>query len=123
MSGKTLLGFISVSFKASVGIYGVESYLPGIQDEPADMTNFNAKRLGSFFSWDVTTPPLSSPNTFKWTLNGTLLDPAINDRIGISDGRLFIYGGSLAEEGTYQVFVTNEFGTLFSRKIKLKFAG
>jgi len=124
LSGKQLLGFISVSFKASIGIYGVESYLPGIQGESADMTNFNAKRLGSSVFLDVTTPQLSSPNTFKWTLNGTSLDPAIKSDIYISpNGRLSIYGGSLADEGVYQVFVTNEFGTLFSRKIELKFAG
>ena len=88
------------------------------------MTNFNAKRLGRRVIFSFTGIPDSRPNTYNWTLNGTTLDPATNSRISLSDnGDLTIWSGSLADEGEYQVFVSNEFGTLFSRKMKLKFSG
>lgn len=112
-----------LSFKASIGISQIERYLPGITNEPADMTNFNAKRLGRRVIFSFTGIPDSRPNTYNWTLNGTTLDPATNSRISLSDnGHLTIWSGSLADEGEYQVFVSNEFGTLFSRKMKLKFS-
>ena len=89
------------------------------------MTNFRARRLGSrvFMSFDGGFP--QTPITYKWALNGTILDPRKNGRLSISTGtgQLTIRSGSLANEGAYQLFASNEFGTLFSRKIWLKFSG
>lgn len=116
MSGQAILAFISVSFKASIGIYDVESYLPGFTAEVPDMINFNAKRLRYSVSLTFQPKPHSIPTIFNWTLNGTTLDRQ-------KSGGLSIRRGSLADEGEYQFFMSNEFGTLFSRKVKLKFAG
>ncbi|CAH3016664.1 unnamed protein product, partial [Porites evermanni] len=112
----------SVSFRGSIGINSFEAYLPGITDETPDMTNFKARRLYSSVLLSFKGKPASGPHTFKWTLNGTTLDPASYVEISSGSSALRVYGRSLANEGEYQVFVSNEFGTLFSRKIKLKFS-
>ena len=63
------------------------------------------------------------PKTYKWTLNGTTLDLSPN-RITISpNGQLTISGGSLSDEGEYQFFVSNEYGGMFSNRVRLKFSG
>lgn len=109
--------YLSVSFRGSIGISSFEAYLPGITAETGDKTNFNALDFPSFRSVELTFQgtQLSGPNTYKWTVNGTTLD-------GAKDSRIRIFP-QLANKGEYQVFVSNEFGTLFSRKIKLEFSG
>ena len=81
------------------------------------MTNFNALDFPSirFVELAFQGTQLSGPNTYKWTRNGTTLLVAKHSPIYISS--------HLANKGEYQVFVSNEFGTLFSRKIKLEFSG
>lgn len=118
-----LFFFFSVSFRGSIGINSFEAYLPGITDETPDMTNFKARRLYSSVLLSFKGKPASGPHTFKWTLNGTTLDPASYVEISSGSSALRVHGRSLVNEGEYQVFVSNEFGTLFSRKIKLKFSG
>lgn len=105
-----------LSFRGSIGISSFEAYLPGITAETGDKTNFNALDFPSFRSVELTFQgtQLSGPNTYKWTVNGTTLD-------GAKDSRIRIFP-QLANKGEYQVFVSNEFGTLFSRKIKLEFS-
>ena len=63
------------------------------------------------------------PKTYKWTLNGTSLDLSPN-RFTISPrGQLRISSGSLSDEGEYQFFVSNEYGAMFSNRVRLKFSG
>ena len=90
------------------------------------MTEYNARRLRIGISFNFALRSQDIRNTFNWTLNGTVLEPAkIRFRMGINDisGSLTIYFSTLADEGVYQVFVSNEFGALLGRKIPLKFAG
>ena len=90
------------------------------------MTNFKALDSPSSRSVELkfVGTQLSGPNTYKWTVNGTTLDAAKDFRIRISEsGFLTFFFPRLDRKGEYQVFVTNEFGTLFSRKIKLEFSG
>ena len=117
--------FISVPFKVRIGISGVEGNLPIIRTGTADMTNFRARQLGSRVTISFASGFQQTKTTYKWTLNGTILKPGINPRLFISTdiSQLSIRLGSLADEGAYQLFASNEFGTLFSRKIWLKFSG
>ena len=91
------------------------------------MTNFNALDFPSYRTVHLTFQgtQLSEPNTYKWTVNGTTLDVAKDSgRIRISESGFLIFRSlQLDHKGEYQVFVSNEFGTLFSRKIKLEFSG
>ena len=91
------------------------------------MINFNAMDLSSrsrSVELNFLGTQLSGPNNYKWTVNGTTLDPDKDFRITVSEsGSLTIRPPQLANKGEYQVFVSNEFGTLFSRKIKLEFSG
>lgn len=109
----------SVSFRASIGINSFEAYLQGITDETPDMTNFKARRLFSSVLLSFTGKLASGPNTFTWALNGTKLGP-----VSAADGSWTINKATLADEGEYQVSLSNrDYGTLLSRKIKLKFSG
>ena len=123
---------IAVTFVASIGISDITTrdLLPFVTAvSPSDLTNFNASRLGSTISLSpvaqVPNPDSNPPNTFKWTVNGTTLNPTQNNRFTISssNGRLTISGGQLADEGQYQFFISNEFGAMFSNKVGLKFSG
>ena len=88
------------------------------------MTEYNAQRLRRRISFTVALRSQDIRSTFNWTLNGTVLELA-NWRFRVDNilGSLTIYFTTLADEGVYQVFVSNEFGKLLGRKIPLKFAG
>ena len=89
------------------------------------MTEYNAQRLSSRIIFTLTIRSRNIRTTFNWTFNGTVLEPAKNFRIAVDNilGTLTITSSALADEGVYQVFVSNEFGALLGRKIPLKFAG
>ena len=119
-----LFFYISVTFEASIGIYDANRYLPVIRGEMGDMTEYNAQRLRRWihFTFGLRSPDIRS--TFNWTRNGTVLELASwRFRVDNILGSLTISLSSLDDEGVYQVFVSNEFGTLLGRKIPLKFAG
>lgn len=121
-----MLVCISVTFEASLGISDIINHnlLPFILGiSPDDLTNFNALRLSSLVSLDPDVQVSNPPKTYRWTLNGTNLDLSPS-RFTISPGgQLVISGGSLSDEGEYQFFVSNEYGAMFSNKVRLKFSG
>ena len=126
---KLLLFFlISVTFEASIGISDIvgRNLIPHVNvTPPTDFTPqgvnsgvmINAKRVNVMSQ-------TSNPKTFRWTVNGTTL-VTIKYHIVISStsGQLTIFGKERENDGEYQVFVSNEYGTAFSNKVGLKFAG
>ena len=94
--------------------------LPIITRAPSDVIRTQTPQL-------VLSPDVlgSHPRTYQWTLNGSVLDPATRPKRFMIDteGNLIVSPVSLADEGDYQLVVSNEYATMFSRKIKLKFAG
>ena len=121
--------FISVKFEARIGISELiaRSLIPHLAGVvPPDLTNFNALRLFRPLSLDITTQT-PFPKKFRWTLNGKTMQlktEPTNDRVYITiNGDLRIRFGMLTDEGEYQVFMSNDFGTMFSRKVGLKFSG
>ena len=123
-----MLVFISVTFEASLGISDIikHNLLPFMLGlSPDDLTNFNALRLSSPVTLDPNVQVSNPPKTFKWTLNGTTLDgyvPPIRFTVSPT-GKLTILTGSLTNEGEYQLSVSNEYGAMFSNRVKLKFSG
>jgi len=121
-----LLVFISVTFEASLGISDIikHNLLPFMLGlSPDDLTNFNALRLSSPVTLDPNVQVSNPPKTFKWTLNGTTLDLPPSRFTVSPTGKLTISSGSLKDEGEYQLFVSNEYGAMFSNRVKLKFSG
>ena len=116
---------ILVPFKASIGISEVENYLPVINRQQNNLTNYNAKNLRSRLSFDVPVRSLTLRTTFNWTHNGTVLVAGNSSRVHVnsSNGALDIFHSKLEDEGAYQFFTSNEFGTMFARKFWMKFAG
>ena len=114
-----------VPFKASIGISGVENYLPVINRQQNNLTNYNAKNLSSRISFDVPVRSLTLRTTFKWTHNGAVLVAGNSSRVHVnsSNGALDIFHSKLEDEGAYQFFASNELGTMFARKFWIKFAG
>ncbi|XP_068679379.1 fibronectin type III domain-containing protein-like [Montipora foliosa] len=123
INGYTGQNCTELTFQASIGIYDVNTYLPVILGEGRDMTEYNAQRLRRRISFTFALRSQDIRSTFNWTLNGTVLELA-NWRFRVDNilGSLTIYFTTLADEGVYQVFVSNEFGKLLGRKIPLKFA-
>ena len=117
---------ISVTFEASLGISGIieENLLPFILGvSPDDLSNFNALKQFSSVTLNPDVQVSNPPKTFKWTLNGTRLDMS-SSRFTISpSGQLTILSGLLSDEGEYQFSVSNEYGAMFSNKVRLKFSG
>lgn len=93
---------------------------------PPDLTNYNAQRQNIPVAITVAsnTP---FPKTFKWSLNGSALrlnqEPTYDRVLTTRHGDLGIRFGILSDEGDYQVFMLNAFGTMFSKKVGLKFSG
>lgn len=93
---------------------------------PPDLTNYNAQRQNRPVAITVAsnTP---FPKTFKWSLNGSALrlnqEPTYDRVYTTRHGELRIASGILSDEGDYQVFMSNAFGTMFSKKVGLKFSG
>ena len=114
-----------VPFKASIGISEVENYLPVINRQQNNLTNYNAKNLRSRLSFDVPVRSLTLRTTFNWTHNGTVLVAGNSSRVHVksSNGALNIFYSKLEDEGAYQFFASNELGTMFARKFWIKFAG
>ena len=121
-----MLVLISVTFEASIGISGIINHnlLPFILGvSPDDLTNFNALRQFSTVTLNPDVQVSNPPKTFKWTLNGTSLDLSNNRFTISSNGQLTISAGLLSDEGEYQFFVSNEYGAMFSNRVRLKFSG
>ncbi|XP_068748804.1 neurofascin-like [Montipora capricornis] len=121
INGYTGQNCTELTFEASIGIYDVNGYLPVIIGEVGE---YNAQRLRRTINFTIAIQSRDIRSTFNWTLNGTVLEPAKNFRIAVDNilGTLTINSSTLADEGVYQVFVSNEFGALLGRKIPLKFA-
>ena len=115
--------FFLVPFKASIGISEVENYLPVINRQQNNLTDYNAKNLSSRISFDVPVRSLTLGTTFKWTHNGAVLVAGDSSRVNSSNGALDIFSSTLEDEGVYQFFTSNELGTMFARKVWIKFAG
>ena len=117
--------FVSVTFKASIGISDVENYLPVIIGHQNDLTNYNAPRLTLRISFPVPFRSLTLRSTFKWTHNGTVLPVRNFGRVFVrpTTGVLNIFPSILEDEGVYQSFISNELGTMFGRKFRMKFRG
>ncbi|XP_044174181.1 adhesion G-protein coupled receptor G4-like [Acropora millepora] len=115
---------VTVPFKASIGISEVENYLPVINRQQNNLTNYNAKNLRSRLSFDVPVRSLTLRTTFNWTHNGTVLVAGNSSRVHVksSNGALNIFYSKLEDEGAYQFFASNELGTMFARKFWIKFA-
>ena len=112
-----------VPFKASIGISEVENYLPVINRQQNNLTDYNAKNLSSRISFDVPVRSLTLRTTFKWTHNGAVLVAGDSSRVNSSNGALDIFNSTLEDDGAYQFFTSNELGTMFARKFWIKFAG
>ncbi|XP_044174176.1 uncharacterized protein LOC114947269 isoform X3 [Acropora millepora] len=114
----------NVPYKASIGISEVENYLPVINRQQNNLTNYNAKNLSSRISFDVPVRSLTLRTTFKWTHNGAVLVAGNSSRVHVnsSNGALNIFYSKLEDEGAYQFFMSNELGTMFARKFWIKFA-
>ncbi|XP_074635576.1 uncharacterized protein LOC141893971 isoform X3 [Acropora palmata] len=112
-----------LTFKASIGISDVENYLPVIIGHQNDLTNYNAPRLRSRISFPVPFRSLTLQSTFKWTHNGTVLSLTNFGRVYVrsTTGVLNIFRSTLEDEGIYQSFISNELGTMFGRKFRMKF--
>ncbi|XP_044174180.1 uncharacterized protein LOC114947269 isoform X5 [Acropora millepora] len=110
---------VTVPFKASIGISEVENYLPVINRQQNNLTNYNAKNLRSTVSFKVPVRSLTLQTTFKWTHNGAVL---VASRVNSSNGAFDIVNSTLEDEGAYQFFTSNELGTMFARKFWIKFA-
>ena len=117
--------FVSVTFKASIGISDVENYLPVIIGHQNDLTNYIAPRLTSRISFAVPFRSWTLRSTFKWTHNGTVLPVRNFGRVYVRStiGVLNIFPSILEDEGVYQSFISNELGTMFDRKFRMKFRG
>ena len=93
---------------------------------PPDLTNYNAPRRYIPVSITVVSKT-PFPKTFKWSLNGSALrlnQEPTHDRVYTTrHGELRIASGILSDEGDYQVFMSNAFGTMFGKKVGLKFSG
>ncbi|XP_074637127.1 uncharacterized protein LOC141895246 isoform X2 [Acropora palmata] len=115
---------VTVPFKASIGISEVENYLPVINRQQNNLTNYNAKNLRSRLSFDIPVRSLTLRTTFNWTHNGTVLVAGNSSRVHekSSNGALNIFYSKLEDEGAYQFFASNELGTMFARKFWIKFA-
>lgn len=116
---------ISVTFEASLGISGIieQNLLPFILGvSPDDLSNFNALKQLTTVTLNPDVQVSNPPKTFKWTLNGTRLDTSSN-RFTISPSGQLIFSGLLSDEGEYQFSVSNEYGAMFSNKVRLKFSG
>ena len=114
-----------VPFKASIGISEVENYLPVINRQQNNLTDYNAKNLSSRISFDVPVRSLTLRTTFKWTHNGSVLVAGNSSRVHVnsSNGALNIFYSKSEDQGAYQFFTSNELGTMFARKFWIKFAG
>jgi len=114
----------NVPFKASIGISEVENYLPVINRQQNNLTDYNAKNLSSRISFDVPVRSLTLRTTFKWTHNGSVLVAGNSSRVNVnsSNGALNIFYSKLEDQGAYQFFTSNELGTMFARKFWIKFA-
>ena len=121
----TLFVLFLVPFKASIGISEVENYLPVINRQQNNLTDYNAKNLRSTVSFNVPVRSLTFRTTFKWTHNGAVLVAGNSSRVYVnsSNGALNIFNSTLEDEGAYQFFTSNELGTMFARKFWMKFAG
>ncbi|XP_068752097.1 uncharacterized protein [Montipora capricornis] len=115
---------VTVPFKASIGISEVENYLPVINRQQNNLTDYNAKNLSSRISFDVPVRSLTLQTIFKWTHNGAVLVAGNSSRVHVnsSNGALDIFYSKLEDEGAYQFFTSNEFGAMFARKFWMKFA-
>ncbi|XP_068678794.1 uncharacterized protein [Montipora foliosa] len=123
INGYTGQNCTELTFEASIGIYDANRYLPVIRGEVGDMTEYNAQRLRRWIHFTFALRSRDIRSTFNWTRNGTVLELASwRFRVDNILGTLTISFSSLDDEGVYQVFVSNEFGTLLGRKIPLKFA-
>ncbi|MCJ8741765.1 hypothetical protein PDJAM_G00074490, partial [Pangasius djambal] len=60
---------------------------------------------------------------YRWSLNGTLIDPRADNRRRLSGGNLVIRNLGLAEDaGIYQCTAFNSLGAILSRRASLQFA-
>ncbi|KAK2547207.1 Adhesion G protein-coupled receptor L3 [Acropora cervicornis] len=124
--------FVILSFASSVTAcvesveycLSVENYLPVINRQQNNLTNYNAKNLRSRLSFDIPVRSLTLRTTFNWTHNGTVLVAGNSSRVHVksSNGALNIFYSKLEDEGAYQFFASNELGAMFARKFWIKFA-
>ena len=89
------------------------------------MTEYSAQRLSNRIIFTFAIRSQNIRTTFNWTFSGTVLELVKNFRNAAYNifGRLTINSSAWADEGVYQVFVSNEFGALLGRKIPMYFAG
>ncbi|XP_066554177.1 contactin-4 isoform X2 [Amia ocellicauda] len=65
----------------------------------------------------------SPPPSYRWKLNGTLLEPKSDSHYSVFGGNLRISHLNKDEDvGTYQCIASNTFGTIVSREASLQFA-
>ncbi|XP_058959688.2 uncharacterized protein [Pocillopora verrucosa] len=118
----------SLTFTARIGVSQLvdRDLIPHITAVfPPDLTNYNAQRqYGPVAITVASNTPF--PKTFKWSLNGSALrlnqEPTYDRVLTTRHGDLGIKFGILSDEGDYQVFMSNAFGTMFSKKVGLKFS-